>query len=140
MYPLITTSSDIIAESISRLKSYNQDKMFAARDMAIEYYTFANTSKYIERYFEGSLQKEIPLYTQALTKRLINRISLTYKNMPIREIDNEAYYEITSKKDWMLKKFERLHNLLGTLALHICWVDGRFAYYPIINFVSIFFI
>tara|TARA_R100000664_G_scaffold16539_1_gene25324 strand:- start:5569 stop:6936 length:1368 start_codon:yes stop_codon:yes gene_type:complete len=140
MYPpLITsTASDIIAQSISRLKSYNQDKMFEMRDMAIEYYTYSNTKKYIERYFEGSLQKEIPLYTQALTKRLINRISLTYKDAPIRIVDNDLYSEVTHKKDFMMKKFERLHNLLGTIALHVHWCNDKFMYHPIINFVPIF--
>ena len=139
LYPLInSTAKDVIADSIKTLKSYNQDKMFKTRDMAIEYYTFSNTKKYIEGYFEGTLQKEIPLYCQALTKRLINRISLTYKDAPVREVDNDAYFELTNKKDWNMKKFERLHNLLGTTALYVCWKNDKFLYYPILNFVPIF--
>ena len=71
---IFSTVEQVIQESIQRLKSYNQDKMFEHRDMAIDYYTFNNTGKYIDQYFDGSLQDEIPLYPVNMTSRLINRV------------------------------------------------------------------
>ena len=60
-----------------------------------------------------------------------------YKNPPIRDVENEVYYDLTQDKDWKLKNLERIHNLLGTMAVHICWEDNKFVYHPIINFVPI---
>ena len=94
-----STVSQVIQDSIRKLKAYNQDKMYEHRDMAIDYYTFNNTKKYMENYFAGSLQDEIPLYPVNMTARLINRISLVYKDPPTREVDNDIYADITRKKN-----------------------------------------
>ena len=132
-----SNASDIVEESIRQLKWNNQSKIFDARDEALDYYTYNNTSKYIDQFFSGTLQQEIPIYNVNLTKKLINRVSLVYKNPPIRNVENEAYYELTADKDWKLKSLERIHNLLGTTAVHICWEDGKFVYHPVINFVPV---
>tara|TARA_R100000808_G_scaffold24903_2_gene59198 strand:- start:1118 stop:2458 length:1341 start_codon:yes stop_codon:yes gene_type:complete len=135
-----SNASQAVSDSIQMLKSINQDVTFARRDMAIEYYTYGNTSKYIQDFFGGSLQKELPIYTQNMTKRLINRKSLVYKNAPIRnfETDFVGYEDMIAKKNWKLKSFERVHNLVGTLPVMICWKDDHFTYQPIINFAPIF--
>ena len=44
-------AEQVIAESIKRLKDYNQDKMFEHRDMLINYYQYQNTGQYIKNYF-----------------------------------------------------------------------------------------
>ena len=133
-----STVEQAIQDSIQKLKSYNQDKMYEQRDKAIDYYTFNNTNKYIENYFEGSLQDEIPLYPVNMTARLINRISLVYKDPPKRDIDNDKYPDIIRRKNLKMKQFERLHNLLGTMAIQIGWKEDRFIYNPVINFEPIF--
>ena len=135
---IFSTVEQVIQESIQRLKSYNQDMMFEHRDMAIDYYTFNNTGKYIDQYFDGSLQDEIPLYPVNMTSRLINRISLVYKDAPIREIENDNYFDLTMMKNVKMKHFERMHNLLGTMAVQVGWHNDRFKYQPIINFEPIF--
>ena len=76
-----SNAEQAVAESIQKLKQFTYDKMQTERDMCIDYYTFNNTEKYVSEYFGGSLQREIPLYTNNLTKRLINRISLVYKEL-----------------------------------------------------------
>ena len=133
-----STVEQAIQDSIQKLKSYNQDKMYEQRDKAIDYYTFNNTNKYIENYFEGSLQDEIPLYPVNMTARLINRISLVYKDPPKRDIENDKYPDIIRRKNLKMKQFERLHNLLGTMAIQIGWKEDRFIYNPVINFEPIF--
>tara|TARA_Y100001938_G_scaffold58720_1_gene82170 strand:- start:1957 stop:3276 length:1320 start_codon:yes stop_codon:yes gene_type:complete len=132
-----STARDVIEESIKKLKWDNQSAILDLRDEALDYYTFNNTAKYIDQYFAGTLQQEIPIYNVNLTKKLINRISLVYKDAPIRDVENDSYYELTQDKDWKMKSFERVHNLLGTIAIHTCWEDGRFVYHPIMNFVPI---
>ena len=132
-----SNATDIVQESIKQLKWDNQSRIFDSRDEALDFYTYNNTAKYIDQYFSGTLQQEIPIYCVNLTKKLINRISLVYKNPPIREVENEAYYDLTQDKDWKLKNLERIHNLLGTMAVHIVWEDGRFRYNPVINFVPV---
>ena len=132
-----STARNVIEESIRQLKWDNQARIFDVRDEALDYYTYNNTAKYIDQYFSGTLQQEIPIYNVNLTKKLINRISLVYKNAPIRDIENDNYFDLTTDKDWKLKNFERIHNLLGTLAVQVCWEDERIKYNPIINFVPI---
>ena len=89
----------VIDESIARIKQENYDKMHAAREMALDYYQYNNTGKYITKYFEGSIQSEMPLYTSNMAKRLINRISLVYKDAPIREIESDDYEFLSKMKD-----------------------------------------
>jgi hypothetical protein len=107
------------------------------RDEALDYYTYNNTGKYIDQYFGGTLQQEIPIYNVNLTKKLINRMSLVYKDAPIRDIESDKYEDYTIDKNWKMKSFERIHNLLGTLPVQIGWRDDKFVYNPIINFEPI---
>ena len=132
-----SNAKDIIEESIRQLKWENQNALLEVRDEALDYYTYNNTKKYINQYFSGTLQEEIPIYNVNLTKKLINRISLVYKDAPIRDVENDLYYDLTSDKDWKMKSFERIHNLLGTIAVHVCWEDDKFVYHPIMNFVPV---
>ena len=132
-----SNAKDIIEESIRQLKWENQSAMLETRDEALDFYTYNNTAKYIDKFFSGTLQQEIPIYCVNLTKKLINRISLVYKDAPIRDVENDSYYEYTADKDFKMKSFERIHNLLGTIAVHICWEDGQFRYNPIMNFVPV---
>lgn len=132
-----STAKNVIEESIRQLKWDNQVRIFDVRDEALDYYTYNNTAKYIDQFFSGTLQQEIPIYNVNLTKKLINRISLVYKNPPIREVENDKYYQITEDKDWKLKNFERIHNLLGTVAIQVAWEDNAIKYNPVINFVPI---
>jgi hypothetical protein len=132
-----SNAKDIIDESIRQLKWDNQSAMLDARDEALDYYTYNNTAKYIDQYFSGTLQQEIPIYCVNLTKKLINRISLVYKDKPVRDVENDLYYDLTANKDWKMKSFERIHNLLGTMAVHVAWDDGKLKYNPVMNFVPI---
>ena len=132
-----STAKDIIEESIRQLKWENQSALLELRDEALDYYTYNNTGKYIDQYFSGTLQQEIPIYNVNLTKKLINRISLVYKDAPIRDVENDLYYNLTQDKDWKMKSFERVHNLLGTIAIHVCWEEDNFVYHPIMNFVPV---
>ena len=90
---MITYSSaeQVVADSLESLKAFNRDTMYKEQDMCIDYYQFNNTAKYIRKYFSGTLQTEIPLYAVNMTKRLIDRISLVYKNPPERMLEDESY-------------------------------------------------
>ena len=111
----------VIAESIARLKQENFDLMYEHRDMALDYYMYNNTERYLGKYFEGSIQQEMPLYTTNMTKRLINRISLVYKDPPVRTIESDDYQDLVMFKDMKMKSIERVHNLLGTTAVQVLW-------------------
>mgnify|MGYP004447967855 FL=1 len=132
-----SNAQQVIAESIERLKSINQNKMFEHRDKLIDYYQYSNTQKYITNYFTGTLQKEFPLYTTNFTKRLINRISMVYKNPPVRQVgidDNADYAVFLKNKDYQMKVFERIHNLLGTMLIHTHWDGQQIHYRPILRY------
>ena len=135
---IFSNSDQLIKDSIEKLKSINGDVMDKNKNMCIDYYQYANTERYIGKYFSGSLQAEIPLYTVNMTRRLIDRISLVYKDRPERTIEDERYFDIASDKDYSLKKVERIHNLLGTVALQVIWKDDKFLYVPRFTFEPVF--
>ena len=136
---IFSNSDQVIKDSIEKLKSINGDVMDKNKNMCIDYYQYANTERYIGKYFSGSLQAEIPLYTVNMTRRLIDRISLVYKDRPERTIEDERYFDITENKDYSLKKVERIHNLLGTVALQVIWKDDKFLYVPRFTFEPVFY-
>ena len=88
---MTSQASKSISDALKKLKADGINEYFRRRDCSINYYQYHNTEQYIKKYFGGSLQDEIPLYTTSLTKRLIKRISLVYKNAPVRDAD-ERYF------------------------------------------------
>ena len=133
-----SNADQVVRDSISKVKSLNRDKIYREQDMCIDYYQYSNTKSYVQRYFSGTLQEEIPIYNVNMAKRLIDRISLVYKNNPERSVEDERYQDVIIDKDFSLKKVERIHNLLGTIALQVCWHDGKFQYIPRLEFEPVF--
>ena len=134
---ITSKASKSISDALKKLKADTLNNYFMKRDCSINYYQYNNTEQYIKKYFGGSLQDEIPLYTTSLTKRLIKRISLVYKNAPIRDVD-ERYLEYMGHKDYEMKSFERIHNLVGTIAVKISMNNGRIVRTPILEYEPIF--
>ena len=130
-------ASTSVSDALKKLKADSIDNYFRDRDCALDYYQYNNTGQYIANYFGGSLQSEIPLYTTNLTKRIIKRISLVYKDAPVRQED-ERFKEYGGRKDYEMKQFERLHNLLGTLAVRVCFKQGRLVRVPVLEYEPIF--
>ena len=128
-----------VRDSISRFKENNLAKMFKLRNKLVDYYQYQSTEQYINKYFGGSLQKEIPLYTTNITKKIINRISMVYKDNPVRMYNNELNDDITDimfRKDYKMKNMERIHNLVGTMLVHILWnkSEEKLEYRPILEY------
>ena len=134
---ITSQASKSISDALKKLKADGMNEYFKRRDCSINYYQYHNTEQYIKQYFGGSLQDEIPIYTTSLTKRLIKRISLVYKNPPIREVD-ERYSEYMGHKDYEMKSFEKLHNLVGTIAIKLSVVNGKIKRTPILEYEPIF--
>tara|TARA_Y100001963_G_scaffold158334_1_gene257584 strand:- start:1181 stop:2515 length:1335 start_codon:yes stop_codon:yes gene_type:complete len=128
-----------VRESISRFKENNLAKMFKLRNKLVDYYQYQSTEQYINKYFGGSLQQEIPLYTTNITKKIINRISMVYKDNPVRMYNNEQNDDITDlmlRKNYKLKSMERIHNLVGTMLVHVLWneAEEKIEYRPILEY------
>ena len=135
---IFSSAGQVIKESLEKYKADIIDKFFKERTMAIDYYTYDNTGKYIEDKFTGSINNEVDIYTTKMTKRLIDRISLVYKNTPNRTLESDRYPELIGNKDYKLKKIERVHNLLGTIAVRVKWNGIAFEYEPVLEFEPIF--
>ena len=128
-----------VRESISRFKENNLAKMFKLRNKLVDYYQYQSTEQYINKYFGGSLQQEIPLYTTNITKKIINRISMVYKDNPVRMYNNEQNDDITDlmlRKNYKLKGMERIHNLVGTMLVHVLWneAEEKLEYRPVLEY------
>ncbi len=135
---IFSNARQVIQESLKKYKADIIDRFFKERTMAVDYYTYDNTAKYIEDKFTGSINNEVDIYTTKMTKRLIDRISLVYKNTPNRTLESDRYPQLIGQKDYKLKKIERIHNLLGTIAVRIKWNGDNFDYDPLLEFEPIF--
>lgn len=132
-------SKQAVRDSLTMFKENRLHNLFKIRDELINYYQYQNTDQYIEDYFPTTIQHEIPLYTTNITKKIINRISMVYKDAPVRYYDNEVNEDINSfmsMKNYKLKQFERIHNLIGTMLIHVIWNEKkeRIDYRPILEF------
>tara|TARA_B100001287_G_C22664760_1_gene522303 strand:- start:73 stop:1380 length:1308 start_codon:yes stop_codon:yes gene_type:complete len=134
---ITSQASKSISDALKKLKAEGMNEYFSRRDQSINYYQYHNTEQYIKQYFGGSLQDEIPLYTTSLTKRLIKRISLVYKNAPTRLAD-ARYFDYVGHKDYEMKAFEKLHNLVGTIAIKVSMHNGKIKRTPILEYEPIF--
>ena len=134
-----SNAEQVIKDSIQRIKFDNQRAFQKNRTKLMDYYQYKNTAKYISGYFSKNVQAEFPLYTTNFTKRLINRISMVYKNAPVRIVggDEETpYMEYLKNKDYQMKIIERVHNLIGTILVHLRWdyYLEKICYEPIIDY------
>ena len=132
-------SEQAIRESLSRFKEKTMAEMFNKRNKLIDYYQFNSTEQYIKEYFSYSIQQEIPLYCTNITKKIINRISMVYKDRPTRLYNGEVNNDLEdffNKKDFQLKNVERIHNLVGTMLVYICWNESleKIDYRPILEY------
>jgi hypothetical protein len=128
-----------VKDSISRFKENNLARMFNHRTKLVDYYQYQNTEQYINDYFGGTLQQEIPLYTTNITKKIVNRISMVYKDNPVRMYDSEVNEDINSlmfRKDYKLNTMERIHNLVGTMLVHVFWNESeeKIEYRPVLDY------
>ena len=128
-----------VTDSIARFKENNLAGMFALRNKLVNYYQYQGTEQYIDEYFGGTLQQEIPLYTTNITKKIVNRISMVYKDRPVRLYNNEVNSDINDymhMKDYKLKSIERIHNLVGTMLIHVVWNEQKekIEYRPILEY------
>ena len=133
-----STAEQVMRDTLSELDSFNLNAMFKERDVALDYYSFNNTQKHIEDFFHAEFKADVPLYPQNMTKRLISRISMVYKDRANRLVENDDYYDLIKIKDYRMKNIERVHNLLGTVAVMVCTRNGKFEYTPIIQFEPVF--
>ena len=133
-----STAEQVMRDTLSELDSFNLNAMFSERDKALDYYSFNNTQKHIQDFFHAEFKADVPLYPQNMTKRLISRISMVYKDRANRLVENDDYYDLIKIKDFRMKNIERVHNLLGTVAVMITTREGKFEYTPIIQFEPVF--
>lgn len=133
-----STAEQVMRDTLAQLDSFNLNAMFKERDMALDYYSFNNTEKHIQDFFHAEFKADVPLYPQNMTKRLISRISMVYKDRANRLVENDNYYDLIKIKDYRMKNIERVHNLLGSIAVMISTRNGTFEYTPIIQFEPVF--
>tara|TARA_R100001594_G_C4052823_1_gene265311 strand:- start:3628 stop:4980 length:1353 start_codon:yes stop_codon:yes gene_type:complete len=119
-------ASHYLNETLKLNKDYFNTQRFRAIEKLLDYYGGDNTEQYTKEFFKSSAYTETPIITTNMTKRLIDRISQLYtlgasRNLGASKSVNDLYANITKPKDLRLKHIEKMTNLLGTVAVHICW-------------------
>ena len=118
---MIETAQLLIQESLKDQKMlYAQDRRNSIYKL-LDYYAGDNTAQYIKPYFNSKSFQEIPPVSMNITKRFIDRLSRIYTLGASRTLtsNQEQYQSLTKLKDLKLKHFEKMTNLLGTLAVGV---------------------
>jgi len=137
---MIYNETDVIEESLKRLKIFNHNKREYYINKLLDYYNGNNTSSYIEKKFDLEAFREVPAYEANITKKFINKMSRVYTIGADRNV-NKKYDNISVLKDAKMKHIERMTRLLGTIAVRIMFIDDEmphFDYQPIYYFHPFF--
>ena len=137
---MIYNETDIIEESLKRLKIFNHNKREYYINKLLDYYNGNNTSSYIEKKFDLEAFREVPAYEANITKKFINKMSRVYTIGADRNV-NKKYDTISVLKDAKIKHIERMTRLIGSIALRIMFIDDEmphFDYQPIYYFQPFF--
>jgi len=123
----------------SRFDAQQQDKdeWLRCRLDALNFYR-GRTREYINPFYSKDTLKKIEVSNINITKRIIDRVSLCYMVAPIREVSNDAYFELTKGKDFRMQKAETYTNLLELILIKPCFRNGRMEYDIITDFEPTF--
>ncbi len=116
----------IIGRSVFDSRQTEKNKWLNRRGQAIDFYR-GDVVDLIKKSFPSSWHL-VPLYTNNMTKRVIDRISLVYTEPVIRHVDNVHYAGVTSMKDQDLLFAERMTNLLNIILIKASWRNGEIRY------------
>ena len=137
---MIYNETDVIEESLKRLKIFNHNKREYYINKLLDYYNGNSTSAYIEKKFDLEAFREVPPYEANITKKFINKMSRIYTIGADRNV-NKKYDNISVLKDAKMKHIERMTRLIGSIAVRIMFVDDEmphFDYQPIYYFHPFF--
>ena len=132
--------TDIISESLKKLKIFNQNQRERYVNKLLDYYNGNNTQSYISNRFDLDAFREVPPYEANITKKFINKMSRIYTVGADRNV-NKKYDNLSVLKDAKMKHIERMTRLVGTIANRIMFVDDEmphFDYQPIYYFHPFF--
>ncbi len=125
-----------IVASLNKYLNEVEEKREAERIKLIKYYEHNSTDIYVKEYFKGTSLAQIPVFTQSLTKRVVNQRALVYKKNPTVAAD-EKYLDLTQGLDKQRRQLEKLTFLLGTMCFRSKVItdeltqSDRLAYDPI---------
>ena len=130
-----------IQRSIADQRLFNANSREEQRRSAIRAYRGEqlDDSKWISTYIDMDLG-DIPLSYTRVTKNIVDKRSLSYKDAPTRTPEGTQvtfpakYVDASERKDIRLKTLERYTNLLGATAMMPMLVDDKFQYHIINEF------
>ena len=139
---MILNSQKLIELSKIEWQQTEKNKWKEARAKAYNYYK-GRTDEYLKMYYkpkEGSIPiyDKVPISNNAITRRIINRISLVYMNAPIREYTNDSVKDLINGLDHKLQRAEKLTNLLEVILFKPTWRNGMVEFDIIRDYEPIF--
>lgn len=134
------TQQEIIS-TLSEHFTYVETERHKEIDELLDFYEGINTEQYVERFFSSETLKQIPVFSQNLTRRVIKARSMTYKRPPVMNVD-ERYSDFSNVPDLNAKRrqLESLTYLLGCMAFRSRWNEDaqRVEYENLTHFEPLF--
>ena len=115
---IFSTAEQVIRDSVKDTKYLYETLRQKQINKHLDYYTNAETDKYIKSYFKANAFHEVPPVMLNITSRFINKMARIYRTGATRTA-NAQYDGLTMYKNIKLKHVERMAKLIGTVACRI---------------------
>ena len=147
MAGIMTINSDLdpaalfVRQSIAQAREKNAAINEENREKLDDFYHGRQMKpQYLKNY--GFDDVNLPLHSINLTKKIIDKISLVYKNRPDRKIgESDKYTDFINENLRLViafKRAERLKNLFGNVLFRPMWYNGRFHFWIETEFIPYF--
>lgn len=115
---------ETVINALSEKFTYIETERHKEIDKLLDFYEGSNIEPYVKDYFGTDTLKQIPTFSQNLTRRVIKARSMTYKRPPIMKAD-DRYLDFINTHDLNAKRrqLESLTYLLGCMAFRSRWDD-----------------
>jgi len=116
-------AQEVVVNSLTDSLSAFENERNRHREYLLDFYE-GYSDQYVEKYFGTESLRQVPLFTQNLTRRVAALRGLSYKRPPRAFVD--AKYEDLVNMAGLnatRRQLERLTFLLGTMAYHCRWSE-----------------
>ena len=116
-------AQDVVVNALTDTLSAFENERNRHREYLLDFYE-GYSDQYVEKYFGTESLRQVPMFSQNLTRRVCALRGLSYKRPPRAYVD-DRYEDLVNMAglNATRRQLERLTFLLGTMAYHCRWSE-----------------
>jgi len=124
MVTIPNLAASTIISSLSNALNTIENKRTRDREYMLDYYEGINIDNYVKKFFGSESLKQVPIFSQNITRRICKIRSMVFKRPPKTKTD-KAYFDYIDIEDLnsSRRQLEQLTFLLGTMAMRSRWSE-----------------